>query len=59
MVKIKRTIIYKTQHRKLKIEQHETHKKQRVNSDDPKEYVVPTLLEAPMALLLSKSGGKS
>jgi len=27
MVKIKRTIIYKTQHRKQKIEQHETHKK--------------------------------
>ena len=56
MTKRKRTkgqsIIYKTLHRKLKIEQHEPHKKCGVKSDAPVALTVPAPLVAPIVLIL-------
>ena len=43
--------IYKTLHRKLKIEQHEHHLKSGVNSGAPEGYAVPPPHVAPVALL--------
>jgi hypothetical protein len=37
-------MIYKTQHRKIKIEQHEPHKKPGVNSGAPEGYAVPDIM---------------
>jgi hypothetical protein len=46
------TIIYKTLHRKLKIEQHEFRKNLGVNSDVPEGQAVPAPLVEPVMLLL-------
>jgi hypothetical protein len=35
---------YKTQHRKIKIEQHEPHRKPGVNSGAPEEFAVPDIM---------------
>jgi hypothetical protein len=37
-------MIYKTQHRKIKIEQHEPHKKPGVNSGAPEGLAVPDIM---------------
>ena len=47
------TIIYKTLHRKLEIEQHEPHYKPRVNSGAPGGLAVPTSQVASVVLLLN------
>ena len=56
MAKIKsakgQTTIYKTLHRKLKIEQREPHKTLWVNSGSPEGYAVPAPHVAPAVLLL-------
>ena len=43
------TMIHKTLHKKLKIEQHERHKKPRMNSGTPEGLAVPHV--APIVLL--------
>ena len=45
--------IYKTLHRKLKIEQHESHYKPRVKSGASKDLAVPAPLVTPVVLLLN------
>ena len=46
-------MIYKALHRKLKIKQHESHKKSGLKSSAPEELVVPASLATPALLLLN------
>ena len=46
--KDKRTMMYKTIHRKIKNEQHEAHYTQRVNSDAPEGWAVSVQLVTPV-----------
>ena len=52
MTKGKKTTIFKTLYRKLKIEQHELHSKPVVNSCAPDELAVPAPYVASILLLL-------
>ena len=51
-------MILKTLHRKLKIEQHETHSKPLVHSCAPDEQVVPAPYVAPVMLFLLQNSGE-
>ena len=59
MAKIKSTMgqimIYKTVHRKLKIEKHEPHKKIRVNVGSAEGLAVPVALVTPIVLQLNNT----
>jgi hypothetical protein len=47
------TTFYKTQHRKLKIEQHVPHNKPEMNAGAPAELAVPDPLMTPVVKLLN------
>jgi len=49
------TTIYKTLHRKLKIEQHESHQKLGVNSGAPSVLAVPSPHVTPVMLLFNNT----
>ncbi len=51
--KNRQTMIYKTVHRKLKIEQHESHLKPRGNAGAPEGLAVPVPHVTPVVLLLN------
>jgi hypothetical protein len=49
----RQTMVYKALHRKLKIKQHESHKKSGLKASAPEELVVPASLATPALLLLN------